>query len=134
MKPRDVQLSRRLALDYLLIGIAMGGAAEAIAARIEPTEMLTNVGKLFMAAAISKDRQRFVDVFHARGYKVADGETICEAIIRIIKESNADQSAMAVADAIAEQMATFTDLADTITQMEKAIEALKHFQQQKEQS
>ena len=129
MKPRDVKLSRRLALDYILIGIAMGGSAEHVAKLIEPSEMLTDVGKLLMASALKCDRAAIADVLHSRGYKISDSKSVCEQIIHLIKESNAEQSAMSVADHMSEQMQSFTDLEDIIDQMEKSVLALKQFQQ-----
>ena len=129
MKPRDVKLSRRVAIDYMLIGIAMGGSAKLVAEYIEPSEMLTDVGKMLMKAVLDQDRTAIVDVFHGRGYKISDQSSVCQQLIQIIKESNAEQSAMGVAESMAEQMQSFTDLDDILDYMEKCVFALKTFRQ-----
>lgn len=132
MKPRDVKLSRRLAMDYLLIGIAMGGSREMVGKLIQPSEMLTDRGRLLLKATLDKDRKTIAAVFHERGFDVQSDESVCHAVIRNIKNSNADQSAMAVAEHMSEQMQSFLDLDDVIVQLEKATTALKQFQSHKE--
>jgi hypothetical protein len=131
MTPREVKLTKRVRLDYMIIGMAIGGLGKTLEARVQPDEMLTHVGRAMYAAAINSDRERFKDAF--TGFDFAEGEGIGEGLIRILKESNVDQYAYAVGDQIAEQLASFDELADMIEILERATVALRSAKREREQ-
>lgn len=133
MTPRDVRLSRRIAVDYMIVGMAIGGAAEALVARIQPNEMLTHSAREMYEAAIAGDRDKFKEIFSRRtGLEFRDGESIGKGLVRIIKENNVDQYAFEVGDLVAEQLAAFDDLDDMIAILERATVALRQAKNERE--
>lgn len=133
MTPREVKLARRVAVDYMVIGIAIGGAGKWLGERLQPNEMLTSVGKKLMEAALKQDRQSFADTLAVRHqFQLGENERIGDGLIRLIKESNVDQTAHAIADQMAEQLTTFVDLDDAIETLERCVSALHDARAKKE--
>lgn len=127
MKPREVKLARRVAVDYLLIGMAIGGSANAMQTIIAPEEMLSDVGKRLMKSALEGKPSDFRNYFETRHtFRFSPGENVGQGLIRLMKESNIDQSAYAISECMAEQLNDATSIEDTIEILNRATEALEH--------
>lgn len=127
MKPREVKLARRVAIDYLLIGMAIGGSDNIMQAIIDPSEMLTDVGKRLMKAALERNPKDFRNYFETRHtFRFSSDENVGEGLIRLMKESNVDQSAHAISECMAEQLTKSDSIEDTIDVLYRATQALEH--------
>lgn len=133
MTPREVKLTKRVAMDYMIVGMAFG-QANVMSKLIQPEELLTHTGRALYAAATTGDRDTFREVIRSRfGFSMDEKERTAEGLVRIIKESNVDQYAWAVGEQLAEELASFNELADMVEILERATLALKHAQKEREE-
>ena len=102
----DMVATRALALDMLVIGMALGARASTVKKQVPPPRMASRTGRSLMNAIVNRDATTGQDIFrHRLGVDIREGEQAYDAVMRTVVE----RSVMADARAALADLSRSTD-------------------------
>lgn len=127
LKPSEVKIARRVAIDFLIIGMALSGktGSAKVLKTLQPDDMVSAHGKKMLGAIHTGDRELFAAYLEQRlGVKMKPNELAVDALIRFVCDTNIEWAARESTDIIIEQVRDDAPLEDVAGALERLLSVM----------